>query len=175
MTRASSTSSRFGIIAVITGCAFGQAKTDTSSLSSETSTAAASPATSKTVSRDYRHSPELNRIMNLRVNKPFSQLTFYVFHSNGDYDFAEIARTVEKFLAGVKEVRAFRDPPVSSEQGREVFSTYLEGLEGDGHRLAAAVSKQDSSAMHKLVGKLSRTCNSCHHFFRLDITDAPEL
>jgi hypothetical protein len=124
--------------------------------------------------KDYRHSPVLNAIMKNEVNKPFSKLTFFVFHSDGEIDFTEIAKTAAEFQQGVAKARAFPDPPVESEQGREVFGTFLEQLERDGKGFTAAVTQKDARGMKMLVARLSRTCNNCHHFFRLDIADSPE-
>jgi cytochrome c556 len=124
--------------------------------------------------KDYLHSKVLNEIMKNEVNKPFSKLAFFVFHSDGEFDFAEIARTTAIFHAGVKRVRAFPDPPVQSQQGREVFATFLETLDRDCTRLTQAIGQRDSQQMQSLLGRVSRTCNDCHHFFRLDIEDSPE-
>ena len=124
--------------------------------------------------KDYLHSKVLNEIMKNEVNKPFSKLAFFVFHSNGEYDFAEIARATASFHAGVRKIRAFPDPPVQSQQGREVFATFLETLDRDCTRLSQAIAQQDPEQMQSLLGRVSRTCNDCHHFFRLDIEDSPE-
>ena len=112
--------------------------------------------------------------MKNEVNKPFSKLTFFVFHSDGDFDFKEIAKTTAEFHAGIAKARAFPDPPVESEQGREVFATFLEHLDRDCNQLSTAIQDRDGRKMRHLLGKLSRTCNNCHHFFRLDIADSPE-
>lgn len=124
--------------------------------------------------QDYRHSPILNSIMKNEVNKPFSKLTFFVFHSDGDLDFPEIEKTTTELYAGIAKARAFPDPPVSSEQGREVFATFLENLDRDCTKLISATAQRDKREIRALLGKLSKTCNNCHHFFRLDIADSPE-
>ena len=124
--------------------------------------------------KEYRHSPVLNAIMKNEVNKPFSKLTFFVFHSDGDFDFNEIAKTTAAFHIGIAKARAFPNPPVQSQQGREVFATFLEHLDRDCNRLSTAIAQRDGRKMRVLLGKLSRTCNNCHHFFRLDIADSPE-
>lgn len=117
---------------------------------------------------------ELNFIMKNLVNKPFSKLTFFVFHSGGDYNFTEIEKVTREFQEGVARVRAYPTPPVQTEEGRQVFATFLENLDKDGGRLAEAIKVRNGKSMESLVGKLSRTCNNCHHFFRLDIADTPE-
>jgi cytochrome c556 len=123
---------------------------------------------------EYRRSSELNRIMKNEVNKPFSKLTFFVFHSDGDFDFSEIAKTTAEFRAGIADARNVPDLPVDSDEGREVFTTFLESLDRDASKLSDAVAKHDGGGMQAMLGKLSRTCNNCHHFFRLDIEDSPE-
>jgi cytochrome c556 len=156
---------RYIAAVMIAGCA--AATTGPSSQEGTSRTTASS-------TNDYRHSPELNRLMKNEINKPFSKLTFFVFHSDGEYDYSEIARTTAQFHAGVAKVRAYPDPPVESEQGREVFATFLESLERDCNTLGVAIASRDARQMQKQLGKLSRTCNNCHHFFRLDIADSPE-
>ena len=131
-------------------------------------------AVSNAPEKEYRHSPVLNAIMKNEVNKPFSKLTFFVFHSDGDFDFDEIAATTAAFHAGIAKARAFPNPPVQSQQGREVFATFLEHLDRDCNKLSNAIAQRDGRRMRVLLGKLSRTCNNCHHFFRLDIADSPE-
>ena len=137
-------------------------------------TTASGPKPAPEAPKEYRHSPILNQIMKNEVNKPFSKLTFFVFHSDGDFDFAEIEKTTAEFHAGIAKARAFPDPPVESEQGREVFATFLEHLDRDCNQLSTAITQRDGRKMRQMLGKLSRTCNNCHHFFRLDIADSPE-
>jgi cytochrome c556 len=121
----------------------------------------------------YRHSPVLNAIMKEEINKPFSRVTFFVFHSDGNFDFNEITKSTDELHAGVAKAKAFPDPPVISAEGREVFATFLEGLDRDCTKLSDAVKERDPRRMQAALGKLSRTCNDCHHFFRLDIPDSP--
>jgi cytochrome c556 len=124
--------------------------------------------------KEYRHSPILNGIMKNEVNKPFSKLTFFVFHTDGEFDFNEIAKISTELQHGIAKARAFPDPPVESEQGREVFATFLEHLDRDANKLVDAVAKRDARTMRSSIARLSKTCNNCHHFFRLDIADSPE-
>jgi len=119
-------------------------------------------------------SPILNAIMKNEVNKPFSRITFFVFHSDGDYDWAEIGRNTTEFQAGIAKAKAFPDPPVESQEGREVFATFVENLESDAGKLASAISAHDARQTQAVIARLSKTCNNCHHFFRLDIADSPE-
>jgi hypothetical protein len=129
---------------------------------------------SKTPAKEYRRSPVLNKIMKNAVNKPFSKLTFFVFHSEGNFDFSEIDKTTREFHEGISQARAVTDLPVDSAQGREVFTTFLENLDHDCLRLSRAIASHDGNTMQSMLARLSRTCNNCHHFFRLDIADSPE-
>jgi len=119
-------------------------------------------------------SPILNAIMKNEVNKPFSRITFFVFHSDGEFDWVEIGRSTTEFQAGIAKAKAFPDPPVESQEGREVFATFVENLESDSNKLAEAIGARDSRQMQVVISRLSKTCNNCHHFFRLDIADSPE-
>jgi cytochrome c556 len=159
---------RLVALALFLGCGSAQPK------STDPTFEEAEPTTEKPPPKDYRHSPVLNAIMKNEVNKPFSKLTFFVFHSDGEFDFTEIAKTAEEFQQGVSKARGFPDPPVESEQGREVFGTFLEQLDRDAKKLTAAVGLKDARTMRASIARLSKTCNNCHHFFRLDIADSPE-
>lgn len=113
--------------------------------------------------------------MKAEINKPFSQITFYVFHSGGEYDMAEMAKVTATLRTGIGKVKTFPDLPVESAEGREVFMTFLDTLQADTERLREAIGRRNGPEVQRLVSRLSQTCNSCHHFFRLDITDSPTM
>jgi len=121
------------------------------------------------------HSPELNRIMKLEVNQPYSALQFMVFHGEGgEIDYAAIAVPAETLRGGITKVRAIVDPPVTSNEARSVFFTFVENLSHDADKLAQAVARRDRAQIEATLGRIGETCNNCHHFFRLAIDDTKE-
>ena len=42
------------------------------------------------------------------------------------------------------------------------------------YTFSKALARHDKTALEDTLNKISKTCNNCHHFFRLDIKDAPE-
>lgn len=115
------------------------------------------------------HSPELNDIMKNEVNQPFSALTFLVFHSEpgSDLDFAKITVPASSLRLGIAKVRAIVNPPVQTNEAREVFFTYVDSLVRDSEVLVGAVGYHDRAKTEGALNRISETCNNCHHFFRL--------
>jgi cytochrome c556 len=119
------------------------------------------------------HSAELNAIMKAEVNLPFSALMFQVFHTadanpdSSDLDFVRISSPASTLREGIFKVRAFVDPPVLTAEARAVFFTYVDAMVRDSEQLSEAVARRDRGRTEKLLTKISETCNSCHHFFRL--------
>jgi len=118
------------------------------------------------------HSPELHQIMKDEVNQPYSALVFNVFHSGNEMDYAAIAIPVTVLRAGIAKVRDIADPPVTTNEARSVFFTYLESLARDAERFHNATVRRDRPSMEAALVRLGKTCNNCHHFFRLKIEDA---
>lgn len=122
------------------------------------------------------HSPELNEIMKNEVNQPFSALMFLVFHAaetsdDGELDYAKIGVPVETLRVGVSKVRSMLNPPVLTQEAREVFLTYVDSLVRDSESLSQAHAAKDRPGMETLLKKITHTCNNCHHFFRLKVVD----
>jgi hypothetical protein len=120
------------------------------------------------------HSPELNEIMKNEVNQPFSALMFLVFHAEeasegGELDFARVGAPVATLRAGIGKVRAMLNPPVQSAEAREVFFSYVDSLVRDSELLSQALARKDRPRMEGVLQKITRTCNDCHHFFRLKV------
>lgn len=120
------------------------------------------------------HSPELNEIMKNEVNQPFSALMFLVFHAaetseDGELDYAQIGVPVATLRTGLAKVQAMVNPPVQTAEAREVFLTYVDSLVRDAEALSAAFDRRDRPRMENVLQKITRTCNDCHHFFRLKV------
>jgi hypothetical protein len=120
------------------------------------------------------HSPELNEIMKNEVNQPFSALMFLVFHSgdeseDGELDYARMGVPVTTLRTGISKVRAMVNPPVQTTEAREVFLTYVDAMVRDAENLSRAFEGRDRPGMEQVLQKITRTCNDCHHFFRLKL------
>lgn len=120
------------------------------------------------------HSPELNEIMKNEVNQPFSALMFLIFHAgetspDGEPDYAKIETPASTLRAGITKVRAIVNPPVQTEEAKEVFLTYVDSMVRDSESLYQAVAVRDRPRMETLLKKITTTCNDCHHFFRLKV------
>jgi cytochrome c556 len=118
------------------------------------------------------HSPELDQIMKDEVNQPYSALVFNVFHSENEIDYSAIAIPSTVLRTGIAKVRDIADPPVATNEARSVFFTYLESLARDAERFHFAAVHRDRQSMEAALERLGKTCNNCHHFFRLKIEDA---
>lgn len=114
--------------------------------------------------------------MNERVNPSFSRLTFLVFHADTEDDpravKAELAKVARTLAGATTRLKAWPTPPVETEQGREVFLTYAAELDRSAQRLVDIVVRSDGAAAAKTLEQIAKTCNDCHHFFRLDIKDS---
>lgn len=119
---------------------------------------------------------ELNALMNERINPAFSKLSFLVFHAD-TMDDPEAARrelvvAADNLSAGTSVLSGWRNPPVSSAQGREVFHTYSANVDRYAKALVTAVRADDDTGSARALEQIATTCNNCHHFFRLDIKDS---
>jgi hypothetical protein len=130
-------------------------------------------STTPTAARSM-HSLELDRIMKDEVNQPYSALVFGVFHGDNGIDYSAITIPAEALRAGIAKARDIADPPAATNEGRSVFFTYLDSLAHDAGRLQGAIVQRDQPSMEAALNRLGKTCNNCHHFFRLEIRDAPE-
>jgi cytochrome c556 len=135
--------------------------------SSAASKPAAAPADKK--------QSELDKLMRERMNKVFSTLIFQVFHAEGDLDFASADQHAAELQEVVVTVRNLPMPPmVTSDEAKQVFFTYNDELKHQAEKFVEAVGHRDRANMEALLTNIGQTCNQCHHFFRLDIKDAPE-
>ena len=108
------------------------------------------------------------------VNQPYSALVFGVFHSENGIDYVAISTPLEALRSGIAKVRDIADPPVETNEARSVFFTYLDSLAHDADKFRGAVARHDQPGMEASLLRLGKTCNNCHHFFRLEIQDTPE-
>jgi cytochrome c556 len=118
---------------------------------------------------------DLDKLMRDRMNKVFSALIFQVFHAEGDLDFAAVNQQALDLQQVVVSVRNLEMPAVvTSEEAKQVFFTYNDALQRQADKFVDAVGRHDRANMEGLLTTIGQTCNQCHHFFRLDVKDAPE-
>ena len=120
---------------------------------------------------------ELGLLMKNRINPAFSKLSFLVFHGDEmDEDRDAIDTQLQTLVAALRsaigQLQAYEHPPTESKQGREVFFTYASSLDQDAAQLELAIAGDDDAATSAALERIAKTCNSCHHFFRLEIKDA---
>ncbi len=58
------------------------------------------------------------------------------------------------------------DPPVVSDEGRDVFFAYAENLEHHVGQLEDAAARNEVARAVDTVEQIRQTCNHCHRFFR---------
>ncbi len=120
---------------------------------------------------------ELGLLMKNDINPAFSKLTLLVFHGDEmQEDPAAIQReltTAASVLrASIARLRAWPQPPTKTNEARDVFFTYATAVDQSTTRLVDAVTRFDSNGAAAQMEQIAKTCNSCHHFFRLEIEDS---
>lgn len=135
---------------------------------------------------------KLGVFMRENVNLHFSRLSFMIFHAEeveeseeevapGDSDdkrvdggsspaqerALELGRASIKLAEAAKRLRAFSSISAPSEEGRAVFDTYVENLVRETDGLAGFIAAGDLEATALTLERITGTCNSCHHFYRL--------
>lgn len=119
---------------------------------------------------------ELGLLMKNDVNPAFSKLTFLVFHGNTMEDPAQLKAeltTAATVLRGaIGRLRTWTQPPTESTEGRDVFYTYANAVDASTERLVGAIDRDDQPTAAAQMRQIAKTCNSCHHFFRLQIEDS---
>ncbi len=119
---------------------------------------------------------ELGRLMKQQVNAPFSKLTFLVFHGEDQEDAAAVKTALQSHVAvlrnAISKLLVWQHPPTESAEGKEVFFTYVSSIDKTAQQLEREIASDDMPAAARSLDKIAQVCNSCHHFFRLDIKDS---
>jgi hypothetical protein len=132
----------------------------------------AAPATHVVPNEPSFPAPQLGRFMRESVNVPFSFVmleTASAKHGRRVHKAAGILRDAARDLVG------WSNPPVMSDEGREVFFTYAQQLEDDAARLEYAAAQHEAQDTVDTVEEIRQTCNSCHHFFRPASKFSPDV
>lgn len=119
---------------------------------------------------------ELARLMKDEINAPFSRLTFLVFHgAEVEADPVTLADELSRNAALLREaigrLRALRQVPTRTDEGRAVFEAYTESVERSTTQLVDAIAAGAGGVAAAQLERIAETCNDCHHFFRLKIED----
>lgn len=122
---------------------------------------------------------ELGALMKNDLNPPFSKLTFLVFHGKDAAEDpatvrAEMQRSIAALRASIARLRTWQNPPVTSEEGKDVFYTFASSLEASSMRFEKALGTNDTTTASSALSQIAKTCNNCHHFFRLNLKDSDE-
>jgi len=67
------------------------------------------------------------------------------------------------------------DPPVPSEEARDVFYAYAENLQLHAARLEDAAANSEFQLAADSVEQIRQTCNHCHRFFRPSSVISPDV
>lgn len=95
------------------------------------------------------------------VNVPFSFVQIEAATEQRD---VRVHRAATVLRAAAQDLIQWSDPPVASEEGREVFYAYAQNLEFHSARLEDAAAHREDSA--ESVEQIRQTCNHCHRYFR---------
>jgi hypothetical protein len=120
---------------------------------------------------------ELGRLMKDQINPAFSKLSFLIFHGEDMVeDPAALKTELQSLAAGLRKslgrLIVWEHPPTESVQGKEVFFTYATSIDKMVVQLESAIAGDDPQSAARSLEQIAKTCNNCHHFFRLEIKDS---
>ena len=114
----------------------------------------------------------LREHMKTSVNAQFSLLTFNLFHAPPGADVqAPLEDASRLFDEATQRVAGWPDPPGESPEAQKVFYNLAGQLSRGAVRLRQAVRLRDHDEAVAAFFSIQRTCEGCHHFFRLDPID----
>lgn len=103
----------------------------------------------------------LARFMREEVNVPFS---FVMIEAATEHRGRRVHKAASVLREAARDLVEWSDPPVASDEGRDVFYAYAKNLELHVARLEDAAEHPEDSAAS--VEQIRQTCNHCHRFFR---------
>ena len=120
---------------------------------------------------------ELGRLMKDQINPAFSKLSFLVFHGDDmGEDQAALKTELQSLVAGLRQsigrLRVWQHPPTESKEGKDVFLTYANSIDRMAAQLELEIKTDNDQAAARSLEQIAKTCNNCHHFFRLEIKDS---
>lgn len=114
--------------------------------------------------------------MKTEVNESFSALSFQVFHAeDDDLNYTAIRAPIARLRGGLSKIHAVLAPgTVASDEARTVFFSFVGNMERHAAVFADSLERKDRAEMTSSLSRIAKTCNDCHHFFRLDqLQDVP--
>jgi hypothetical protein len=105
----------------------------------------------------------LARFMREDLNVPFAFVMLETATAQRD---RRVHRAAIALREAAHDLVHWVDPPVMSNEGRDVFVTYAQHLEHHVTRLEDAAVRSDASLAVDTVEQIRQTCNQCHRFFR---------
>ena len=122
---------------------------------------------------------ELGLLMKNDINPAFSKLSFLVQHGDGDEDSdpnalkAEIQTSAAKLRTSIARLRTWQHPPTTTKEGRDVFYAFAGSIETTLSKFDDAMTRDDRTAAASSLEQVAKTCENCHHFFRIDVPMPP--
>jgi len=113
----------------------------------------------------------LARFMREQVNVPFS---FVMLETATAPRARRVHRAASVLRDAARDLMDWSDPPVGSDEARQVFFAYAEDLENHVARLED-VSSQETDFDATTIEQIRHTCNDCHHFFRPASVLSPDV
>jgi hypothetical protein len=115
---------------------------------------------------------QLARFMREEVSVPFS---FVMLETATARRGRRVHRAATVLREAARDLAHWSDPPVASDEGRDVFYAYAENLELHVARLEEAAAHHEPQATADTVEEIRQTCNHCHRFFRPTSFISPDV
>jgi hypothetical protein len=113
----------------------------------------------------------LARFMREAVNVPFS----FVMLETGNQRGLRVHTAATILREAARDLTQWSDPPVESDEGRQVFYAYAENLEQLVARLEDSAAQHEDATSADSVEQIRQTCNQCHRFFRPASVISPDV
>jgi hypothetical protein len=114
----------------------------------------------------------LARFMREEVSVPFS---FVMLEQATTRRGRRVHRAATVLREAARDLAHWSDPPVFSDEGRDVFYAYAENLEYHVARLEEAAAHREPELAAHTVEEIRQTCNHCHRFFRPASVISPDV
>lgn len=114
----------------------------------------------------------LARFMREEVNVPFS---FMMLESPIAVRGRRVHKAATVLREAARDLVEWSDPPVESDEAREVFFAYAQNLEYHVARLEDAAARHEDEQSASSVEEIRQTCNHCHRFFRPSSYLSPDV
>lgn len=114
----------------------------------------------------------LGRFMREEVNVPFSFVMLETASTQSD---RRVHRAAIVLREAARGLQSWEDPPVTTDEGRDVFYAYAENLEYHVGLLEDAAASRETQRTADSVEQIRQTCNSCHRFFRPASVISPDV